>query len=244
MVSGIAVGTGASATEGFSGYTNEQIDKELCAFLEEDKKNGNAAAASASASAAAADFNNKCEKHDECLREKGHTGQCTWWDEDKRGSTFIPKWAQGWNITFDMDVEKKPLPQLNERVSRAQDKKPVAVAAVAPKSKAGKRKAEDPFAAALAAQEKAAKDAEAAERAAKRAKLAAEEKVAAAAKVKKEELRREATVKKREAAKMRLEAEKAARQAEREAEEMERMATNLSQTYGMLEILESFARVP
>ena len=62
--------------------------------------------------------------------------------------------------------------------------------------------------------------------------------------VEKDELRRDAMVKKREAAKMRLEAEKAAREAEREADEMERMATNLSQTYGMLEILESFARVP
>ena len=213
-------------------HTNSQIDRALLDYEEEEDTGPSVAAA---ASAAAID---KCPKHDECLRDANHQGRCIWWDADEKKRTFIPNDDPGWNVPKPMAVEKKADTAVAEkpRMSRSAAAKAPdpSAAAKAPAPKAGKkRKAEsDPFAAALAEQEKAVKAADAAERSAKKVKMDADAKVAVAAKAMKVERRREATAEKREAAKMRLEAEKAAREKEAAAEEKERMADQFSQQYG------------
>ena len=219
-------------------HTNSQIDRELLAYEEEEEEEVN------DDDAEMPDFV-KCPKYDECLRGKGHRSRCTMIDpDDKHKKTFCDLVYRKKEMEETMQSEEAKQPEgPKQRMSRAAAaQKSAAPKAAAPKAaapkaadpKAGKkRKAEsDPFAAALAEQEKTDKAADAAERAAKKAKADAEAKVVAAAKQKKDDLRRAATIKKREAAKMRLQAEKAARELEAEAAEEERMADAFSQQYG------------
>ena len=155
-----------------------------------------------------------CTKHCDCMYKEFHPGRCVWLDPDLKVRKWIPYDDAGWNKANAMDVDTKPTDS-HESVSRIVKRKATAVTAAT---------ASDPFAAALAEQEKA-------EQAAKKLKTDAAAKVSVAAQKKKEELRRNALTIKRDAAKVRQQAEKRARELEADAEEAEKAANKLSQDY-------------